>query len=154
MNETREFEFEIEEQKRIDFEIFILNEIIKSRKPILGICYGMQLINVFLRGTLYQDIKSQKSGSLEHREGNHIIEVYNNPFIETGRFEVNSSHHQSVKDTGAGIKAFAYAQDYVIEAFYLESHDFLLGVQWHPERMDNVVSKQIFRVFINACHGN
>ncbi len=150
-HENRQFEIIPEEDKRIAFEISLLREIIKMRKPVLGICYGMQLINVVFRGTLYQDIYSQMNKSLDHSGGGHIIKVDDNPYyLKKGEFQVNSSHHQAVKDIGSGLKPFARARDSIIEAFYLRDYDFLLGVQWHPEREDNTMSGQIFRSFLNA----
>jgi len=149
-HENRKFEITPEEGKRIDFEFSLLHEIIKLRKPVLGICYGMQLVNVFFKGTLYQDIGFQLDKSLYHAVGGHIIQVDDNPYLEKGEFEVNSSHHQAVKGIGLNLKPFAYATDGIIEAFYLKDYDFLLGVQWHPEREDNTISEQVFRVFLNA----
>lgn len=141
----------IEDQERIDFEFLLLSEIINKKKPLLGICYGMQLINVFLKGTLYQDIAMQTRSSIDHREGSHVIKVSKNLFAETGPYEVNSSHHQAVKETGTAIKPFAFSEDGIIEAFYSENSRFMVGVQWHPERTDDSISKNLFRTFIRAC---
>ncbi len=140
-----------EDGRRTDFEISLLHEIIRLGRPILGICYGMQLINVFFGGSLYQDIGSQRPDSLNHREGVHRILISSNPFIPTGEAEVNTSHHQAVKTMGRGIMPFAVAADGVTEAFYLVSYGFLLGLQWHPERMDTALTARIFERFIEAC---
>ncbi len=152
--EDRTFPCVPEGDRRTDFEISLLHEIIDLRKPVLGICYGMQLINVFFGGSLYQDIASQKSGALDHREGVHLIRICENPFIGEGQVVTNSSHHQAVKGAGRGIKPFAYASDDIIEAFYLEDHPFLLGVQWHPERMVTPLSCLIFSKFVGACRAD
>jgi putative glutamine amidotransferase len=150
-NELQLFGVNPEEQKRTDFEMFLLNEAVKRKRPVLGICYGMQVINVFFRGTLYQDIASQKDNALDHKAGVHAIEMRQNPFFISGEYDVNSSHHQAVKDTGKNIKPFAYASDGIIEALYLDSYPFLVGVQWHPERMDNEISAAVFGRFMEAC---
>jgi putative glutamine amidotransferase len=151
-NENQIYEYKLEEDVKINFEISLLNEIINQGKPVLVICYGMQLINVLLEGILYQDIEFQIAKSLNHREGRYVIRVDSDPYIEKGEYEVNSSHHKAVKDLGLGIKPFAYATDNVVEAFSLDQSGFLMGVQWHPERMNHSLSNQIFKVFIEACN--
>ncbi len=145
------FAIDPEDRRRSDFEFSLLREIMKKGKPVLGICYGMQFINVSFGGTLYQDIFSQMPGSLKHREGGHTVEITANPYITEGVQEVDSSHHQAVKDIGLGLKPFARSSDGIVEAFYLEYYGFLMGVQWHPERTDGAVDRQIFISFVEAC---
>jgi putative glutamine amidotransferase len=140
-----------EEAERIEFEFSLLHEIIRLDKPVLGICYGMQVLNVFLGGTLYQDISAQVPASFDHRTERHMIEIGENPFLERGVFQVNSSHHQAVKDLGKGLRPFAFAPDGIIEAVSLEDHIFFVGVQWHPERMSDIPSQQLFGRFVGAC---
>jgi putative glutamine amidotransferase len=74
-------EIDPENRERIEFEFSLLSEIISLERPVLGICYGMQVLNVFLGGTLYQDISSQVPASIDHRTGTHLIEVGGNPFL-------------------------------------------------------------------------
>jgi putative glutamine amidotransferase len=138
-------------RQRSDFEISLLKEMVNRHKPVLGICYGMQLINVAFGGTLYQDIDSQASSVINHREGYHKVTIEENRFLKTGEFSVNSTHHQAVKELGAGLIGFAFSPDKLIEAFYGKDYPFLIGIQWHPERiMDDNLSLALFRSFIEA----
>jgi putative glutamine amidotransferase len=150
--EKQTCEINPEEEKRTEFEVALLNEIIKMRKPVLGICYGMQLLNTYFGGTLYQDIRSGIQNPAEHGAGMHGITVRKNPFLNEGSFEVNSSHHQAVKGIGRDLVAFAFAPDGVMEGFYGARYPFLIGVQWHPERLAHELSIKLFSVFIKACN--
>lgn len=138
-------------KKRSDFEVALLQGIIKRRKPVIGICYGMQLMNVAFGGTLYQDINSQLSVEINHKKGYHKIVIAENTFLRKGRFSVNSTHHQAIKRLGKGLKAFAFSTDNIVEAFYHETLPYVVGVQWHPERLpDNKLSVMLFDSFIKA----
>jgi len=150
-NEKRIAEMDLEDEERVKFDLAFFHSALNQEKPVLGICYGMQLINIAMGGTLYQDIDSQKEGAINHREGRHIVQVNDNPFIEAGQYEVNSIHHQAVKQAGNALKAFAFSPDGIVEAFYSQQHRFLVGVQWHPERMSNGMSGRVFTSFIKAC---
>ncbi|RPI36638.1 MAG: gamma-glutamyl-gamma-aminobutyrate hydrolase family protein [Nitrospiraceae bacterium] len=150
-NEERIAAINPEDEKRVNFDFALFHHAVKKKRPVLGICYGMQLINVALQGTLYQDISTQRGETIKHEKGSHLIQVNENPFIEEGRYEVNSSHHQAVKETGIGLDVFAVSPDGGIEAFYSVKHRFLLGVQWHPERMPGGISPKVFTSFIEAC---
>lgn len=150
-NEECIAEVDIEEAQRVDFDLALFRAAVGEGRPVLGICYGMQLINVAMGGTLFQDIALQRGRAVNHREGNHGLQVSTNPFFESGGYEVNSSHHQAVKETGGGLSAFASSPDGIIEAFYGPECRFLLGVQWHPERMSNRISNFVFTSFVRAC---
>ncbi len=141
----------LEDPERTRFEFSLLRAIMGERKPVLGICYGMQLINVFLDGSLFQDIPPMTRGGIDHRAGIHSIHIRDNPYLKQGEYEVNSSHHQAVRRMGKGLKPWAYSDDGIIEGLYCQGHSFLVGVQWHPERMKSSLTDDLFRRFIDAC---
>lgn len=117
----------------------IVNYCVEFKRPLLGICRGMQAINVFLGGTLFQDIKN-------HKDRFHIVKGLD-PLLED-EFMVNTYHHQAIKDLAKGLKVIAiHEEDGIIEAVM---HEFLpiIAIQWHPEQMaDSVSSKAIISKF-------
>lgn len=132
------------DRMRDEYEIELLHEFIEAGKPVLGICRGLQLINVAMGGTLYQDINRQVAQA--HR---HLTDAYEKN-LHAVRFEpggalarmypgvteaqVNSIHHQSVKTLGRNLRVEAWSEpDRVIEAIRGTGPGFVLGVQWHPE---------------------
>ncbi len=141
--------------ERTESEIVILEEALKRNIPVLGICGGMQLINVFFKGSLYQDISSLISNALVHEKGSvHEITVEEGTLlqgiIKEKSFSIKSYHHQSVKTLGTGLRVCATCPDGVIEA--IEGTDsFILGLQWHPEREESEISNSIFRAFMDRC---
>jgi len=140
-------------RKRSDFEFTLLEEVLHLRKPVLGICYGMQLISVYFGGSLYQDLALQGSVEIRHENGYHLIVISENRFFDEGTCSVNSSHHQAIKQPGKGLSAFAHSDDGVIEAFYREDYPFLVGTQWHPERIpESDLSRRIFQLFVGASN--
>jgi len=150
-NEAIDYEIKIVDRDRSGFEFALLREIMKLRKPVFGICYGMQLINVAFGGSLYQDIGRQVSVAIAHKDSHHMVRIENNKLIADGEFSVNSSHHQAVKVLGRGLNAIGLSEDGIIEAVCMKDYPFLLGVQWHPERLKDSMSEQIFRSFVEAA---
>lgn len=143
---------EIVKRQRSDFEIGLLREMIIRKKPVFGICYGMQLINVALGGSLYQDINLQINNSLSHDDSNHDIIITDNIFGLSGKFFVNSYHHQAIKGLGKDLKVWAVSGDGIIEGFYKEGYPFFVGVQWHPERIFyDKLSLKIFKTFVEKA---
>jgi putative glutamine amidotransferase len=130
---------------RDQYEIELLKGFIAGRKPVLGICRGVQLINVALGGTLWQDIASLHDGALKHYDAEKYDENFHEIRFEPGSLLarllpnevahlVNSIHHQAVRDLGEGLVVEARAaSDGVIEALRWEGDGWVLGVQWHPE---------------------
>jgi len=122
--------------KRTRFEMKLMRAVLKSTKPMLGICAGEQLLNVILGGTLYQDIKTNiehKPGDMPRDKNRHYVEVASdsllNKIVGKTKYKVNSHHHQAVWKVGKGLKVSAVAPDGVIEAIELPKHKFCLGVE-------------------------
>lgn len=124
-------------------EMAMAREALRRDLPVLGICGGEQTINVILRGTLYQDILSQKEGAFDHERKEETGDAFHSVAITPGTLlhrivgeevlRVNSSHHQAVREAGDGVVVNARAEDGVIEGIESIRHTFVLGVQWHPE---------------------
>lgn len=149
-------------------ELELLKKVMEARKPVLGICRGIQLINVALGGDIYQDIPSQahKSFSLGHNQPfhysvpSHHVAVAKETLLSKvvdGKtdLEVNSMHHQACRQMAPGLTASGYSPDGLIEALEMPDYPFLLGVQWHPEYLwqTDKGAANIFRHFVNACKG-
>lgn len=139
----------------------LLQDAYNMKKPVLGICYGLQMLNVYRSGTLVQHIES----AIDHEAGRkvavaHTVEVEQASKLagilgESHGVPVNSSHHQSADVIGDGLRAVARSsKDGIIEAVEGTSPDhFVLAVQWHPERSvdDDEPSRAIFRALIEAA---
>lgn len=140
-----------EDPERSGFELELIQKARVEKLPVLGICYGMQVMNVALGGGLYQDIAVQTGSTvINHREGWHEAVVLENPYLPAGPCRINSSHHQAVRSTGSGLVPFATAPDGVVEAIYDPQSAFFVGVQWHPERMKVRSPGNIISVFLEA----
>ncbi len=131
-------------EERLKAEIKLLECFKETGKPVVGICYGMQLMNVFFGGTLYQNLKTE----INHEEGFHEVEIFKSFPLKKGIYTVNSSHHQAVKVLGEDLEAFCKSKDGIIEGFYLKKHPFFVGVQWHPERDSGEASLMLWQSFI------
>jgi putative glutamine amidotransferase len=136
---------------RTTFEIALLKAIMELMKPVFGICYGMQLLNVAFGGTLYQNIETEIDTPTDHRSGSHEIIGTGDPL--RGECVVDSSHHQAVKELGRDLDIIAASRDGIAEAIRLRGYPFLLGVQWHPERSENEVSRMLLGSFVEAARG-
>jgi len=131
--------------ERDAFEFALIPYILASGKPILAICRGMQALNVYFGGTLYQDIVTECSLRALHRQPapcedscHTVTPIPQTPLAAlcgNATFAVNSYHHQAVKKLGDGLTPMAVSEDGLTEAFYLADHPFLIAVQWHPERL-------------------
>lgn len=151
--------------ERDEMELILTKLIIEAKKPVLGICRGMQLINIALGGTLYQDIRTQVTDTnlLQHEQKapvwyqSHMVEIEESSILhqsyDTTQYRVNSFHHQAVKDVADGLKASAWTSDGIIEAIEGNEGSFILAVQWHPETMWQKDSKHlaVFRALIKEA---
>lgn len=125
------------------YEMELLHEFMEARKPVLGICRGLQLINVALGGTLYQDLPSQRPGAIAHESDAYDRNTHEVAFVEGGRMSrwfngitggsVVSVHHQSANSLGRDLVIEATSDDGVIEAISWKGRSFVCAVQWHPE---------------------
>ncbi|HET7478887.1 MAG TPA: gamma-glutamyl-gamma-aminobutyrate hydrolase family protein [Rubrobacteraceae bacterium] len=152
--------------ERDAFEMALLGEALRRGIPIFGICRGLQVLNVALGGTLYQDLPAQLGREiLAHRQETpkwqptHEVEIHEGSWVggitESTCVKVNSYHHQSIKDLADGLRVSGRSSDGVIEA--IESHDFserwLVGVQWHAEAMRDAGAehRNLFHAHVQAA---
>lgn len=136
--------------------------------PVVGVCRGMQSMNVAMGGTLWQDLPSQYrtpqgQPPIAHRQtrpgqySSHSINIRKDSMLfsllASEEIQVNSFHHQAVRDLAPALLASAFSPDGVIEAIEHADHPFFLGVQWHPERYDSRAphAASLFRGFVSAA---
>ena len=147
--------------ERDKLETLLLSRALQADKAVLGICRGLQFINVFLGGTLWQDLPSQHPSEIVHRQGKpydaptHQVLLSGDLQALLGKdiLEVNTLHHQAVKDLGSGLTPMAIAPDGIVEAVQMTGKRFVWAVQWHPEylfRTDSD-SQVIFSCFVEHC---
>ena len=146
-------------------EIYIAQHAVAEGKAVLGICRGIQVLNVALGGSLYQDIHFQIKGGdlLKHSQeapewypihdisitkGSKLWSCYGKEVLG-----VNSFHHQAVKIPGEGLRPVCWTPDGIIEAIEYENHVFAVGVQWHPELMwqEDIEALKLFEAFVSAA---
>jgi putative glutamine amidotransferase len=148
-------------------ELQLATWAIEDRKPLLGLCRGLQVLNVACGGTLFQDLEAQMPAAIKHdyfpnhgyersylahevrlSPGSRLREV-----MSLDQIAVNSMHHQGIKTLGLGLRASAVAPDGVVEAAELDDDSFVVGVQWHPEVFEATEphTRQLFGAFIDAA---
>lgn len=150
--------------ERDEYEMALLTIAYALKKPILGICRGLQLINVFFGGTLYQDLSQHKPTSqLQHSQvakadvASHSIDIQPNTklykIFGKNKMTINSFHHQAIKDLASDLIVNAMAKDGIIEGIETVGPHFVLGVQWHPEMMTATHSEmlKLFQAFVLEC---
>ncbi len=152
------------DRERTDFGL--LEHFLRRLKPILAICYGIQSLNVFLGGTLVQDIPSELGKAIQHdwEDEKGDPEPFHAARVESGSrlaqiagtndIYVNSSHHQSVAEPGRKLRIVSRAPDGVVEAVEATGNtNWVVGVQWHPERMvqTDALAQALFRNLIEAA---
>jgi putative glutamine amidotransferase len=150
-------------------ELTLTRWAIEEKKPLLGLCRGSQVINVAMGGSLYQDIEAEYPGAIKHdyfptagysrdhlahpieiTPGSRLAEI-----LERRDLNVNSMHHQGVKQLARGLVSSAVAPDGLIEGIESANGHFMVGVQWHPEALVDYVHgmRQLFSRFVDAARG-
>lgn len=147
---------------RDSMEWKLMGMALEADKPVLGICRGIQFLNVRLGGTLYQDIPTQFESGVNHHQDPPYHQPIHHVRLSGAMAEllgsgimVNSCHHQGIRTLGRGLEVMARAEDGLAEAVCLPDRKFCWAVQWHPEFMQHVDenSRSIFRVFVRAAQG-
>lgn len=157
------------------YETRLVHEAIRQRLPVLGLCRGIQLVNVALGGTLWQDLATQREHSLVHRDWHRYDELGHAARVDadswigrvyggTTTLEVNSIHHQGLREVAACLRETAWAPDGVVEAVErIDDERWVVGVQWHPEWLEpehlveggiaqgRADGSLIFDAFVQAC---
>jgi len=151
---------------RDKFELKLMDKAVKEDMPILGICRGLQLINVYFKGSIYQDIKEVEQKTDNHftknlprehyvhkvnlKMGSKVAAAYGKETIKT-----NSFHHQLIRRVGNNLQVTAVASDSTIEGLENNNKSFLVGIQWHPEMMFEIKEEhlKIFKYFIDNVKG-
>lgn len=151
--------------ERDRFEFALAEAALKAEMPVLGICRGMQVLNVIEGGTIYPHTLDALPQVADHRDGSPLDAMVHRIDIEpasrlaqllgTGemKLDVNSMHHQAINKLAHGYDVSARSEDGLIEAIEARDRPFVIGVQWHPEWMfdKNPACRSLFRNFIKAC---
>jgi len=145
--------------EREEFDFLLLEEIKRLDVPTLAICYGIQALNVAFGGTLYQDITDEIPSAENHRldsNKRHRVRVEAGSLLHrilgVEELMTNSSHHQAIKTTKEPIRRVALSEDGIVEAIESTEHRFILGVQWHPERMtDEELHLRLFKALVEEA---
>jgi len=144
-------------------EMALLRHAYEKKMAVLGICRGMQLINVAFGGDLYQDLSDFEHKILQHNQNNNLHQGTHAVDLEKGTIlekvfkqksiRTNSLHHQAVKVLADGFQVSARSRDGVIEAIEKNDYPFMLGLQWHPELMVEADPNtlDLFKAFMTAC---
>lgn len=168
---TRHLKTKTLDANRDNTDEAILEHAMKASKPVMAICYGCQILNVHFKGTLVQDISTEKPSSLRHgntdlppgaRKGDAVHPASFAPnsrlasLNEGTEAQINSSHHQAIDRPGENLRVTAKAPDGTIEAVeWTGNSNWILGVQWHPERMPgDALAEKLFADFVAAVRSS
>ncbi|RPH93033.1 gamma-glutamyl-gamma-aminobutyrate hydrolase family protein [candidate division KSB1 bacterium] len=144
------------------FELSLVREFLKTRKPVLAVCRGIQLLNTAMGGTLIQDLPVQASQmhhaqkvptaipthQVRFREDSRLFHIFGTAFLE-----INSHHHQAVDYVAPDLRVTGWSEEGVVEAVENRGRGYIIGVQWHPERLAETHSMHqlLFEDFVNKC---
>jgi putative glutamine amidotransferase len=148
-----------------EMELTLARWALDDAKPLLAVCRGIQVLNVALGGSLYQDIEAQVPGAIKHRwypdhprdRLSHTVEVTPQTklahIVGTSSLPVNSLHHQAIREMAPQLTVVARAPDEIVEAVEVQDHPFALGVQWHPEELapNDAQAQGLFDALVEAC---
>lgn len=139
---------------RAKYEIALFKKALKLNIPILGICNGMQVMNVALGGTL-SDIQNHKQPAPTNIPY-HSIKIFDDTKLfeiadKKHNYNVNSTHMQAICDLGQNLIISSVAEDGIIESIEYTKHDFVIGVEWHPEYKNSKLDENLFKAFINKA---
>jgi putative glutamine amidotransferase len=155
------------DEERDRTEVLLIQEAVRLGKPFFGICRGIQVINVALGGTLYEDVLAQMPEAQPHayssewprdhlahpvrlQEGSRLAKILGGASVR-----VNSLHHQGLRRVAPGLQAMGWAPDGLVEAVELPDHPYGLAVQWHPEWLQqHEPMRELFRAFVVAAEQN
>lgn len=161
--EHKRYDFPMVSERRADFELEVVHQARVRDLPLLGICGGMQTVNVACGGSLFQDIPAQVPAAMDHRQKTKAIHVSHavavapktllRKVVTCETLMVNSSHHQSVKKVAQSLTVSALAPDGIVEAIESPRQRFLLAVQWHPEFLfeRHVTHRRLFEALLRAA---
>ena len=151
--------------RKDEIEIRLLGEALRREIPIMGICRGSQLLNVVCGGTLYGDVRKEKGTERAHIDYENY-DTYRHPvdvlpgtplarWYRRKALKVNSYHHQGVRELAGRFKPMAHADDGLIEGYYDPKAAFVVGLQFHPERMlkDYAGNLKVWKAFVGAMRG-
>lgn len=152
-------------KERDQMELTLLPLILALGKPVLGICRGIQILNIGLGGDIWQDIPFQvkrdfpiaHSQPFYYNMPSHTVTLSDDSLLSSiagkSELKVNSMHHQAVREVAPGLIATAWSPDQLVEAIEMPGYPFFLGVQWHPEYLweKDDVALRMFQTFVDAC---
>jgi putative glutamine amidotransferase len=155
------------DRERDEVEMALVRWAVEDGKPLLAICRGIQVMNVALGGSLFQDVKAEMSGAIRHdyfqslgfaRDHRaHEVRLENGSQTATVMGQdlvtVNSLHHQGIKVLALDLSQVAYAPDGLVEAVEVAGHPYAIGVQWHPEALfaDDLAMVRLFEGLVDAA---